>query len=55
MKYERDAVKKSFNFFERNRRLITGGFILAGLPLILFTRHAWPRAGRLTGHSIIAG
>jgi protein-S-isoprenylcysteine O-methyltransferase Ste14 len=47
MRYERDKVKKTFNFFERNRRIITGGFILAGLPLILFTRHGWPEGGTI--------
>jgi protein-S-isoprenylcysteine O-methyltransferase Ste14 len=47
MRYERDNVKKTFNFFERNRRIITGGFILAGLPLILFTRHGWPEGGTI--------
>ena len=47
MRYERDAVKKTFNFFERNRRLITGGFLLVGLPLILFIRHSWPEGGTI--------
>jgi protein-S-isoprenylcysteine O-methyltransferase Ste14 len=47
MRYERDAVKKTFNFFERNRRLITGGFLLVGLPLILFIQHSWPEGGTI--------
>ncbi|MHB8174103.1 MAG: methyltransferase family protein [Nitrospirota bacterium] len=45
MGHKQDALTRTFNFFERNRRMITGGFLLAGLPLILFTRPGWPEGG----------
>ncbi len=39
------ALEKTFNFFERKRRVITGFFLLAGIPLLLFTRPGWPEGG----------
>ncbi len=40
-----DGSKDTFNFFERKRRIISGVFLLAGIPFLLFTRPGWPEGG----------
>ncbi len=39
------GLESTFNFFERKRRIITGVFLLVGIPLVLFTRPGWPEGG----------
>ncbi|MGA2192285.1 MAG: isoprenylcysteine carboxylmethyltransferase family protein [Nitrospirota bacterium] len=34
-------MKETFNFFERKRRTITGGFLIFSLLVILTTHHSW--------------
>ena len=48
------GLEKTFNFFERKRRVITGIFLLFGIPLLLFTRPGWPEGGMID-HALFYG
>lgn len=49
------SVKESFNFFERNRRLISAAFAAICLTVVLFSHHSWEQGSAVDNAFDIGG